>query len=534
MSSVLSDLLDPSGLTPHGFCLAWDPRLLWLHAVGNALVALAYFSIPLALGRFVRARRDLAFPWVFWLFAAFILACGTTHLLGVVTLWLPLYWLDAGVMSFTAAISVLTAAMLWPLLPKALALPSPRQFKAANLALVAEIAERDSLAGRLRESEALFRAFFEHSTDLLAVIRTAPGDAARFEAANPALVTLLGREAASVPGQTLDAVMQGEHGAELQRHVATCIAQGEPLRYETRLVGADDRLRVFEAILVPVADPAGPSGRVMASLRDVTERLDLERKLVRSQKLEALGRMTGGIAHDFNNILMGLQAALRRIRQGTSLDTRLGFIVGAAEESVERGARLVRHMLAFASRQPLEPEELELNAIVGALAEEFVSRTLGGSIAVRTDLTPAPWPVLADRSQMEAALLNLAVNARDAMPDGGTLSLQTRNVRLTHPLAARLELADGEYVRVSVTDTGTGMPPEVATQAFDPFFTTKPLGQGTGLGLSQVYGFARQSGGAATLETALQTGTTVILYLPRTRAGDPTQVPPMEPGPKRP
>lgn len=514
MNALLQTLLDPAVLSPHGFCLAWDPRLLWLHAGANAAVAAAYFSIPIALLRFVRARQDLAFPWVFWLFAAFILACGTTHLMGVVTLWLPLYWLDGAVMAITAVVSLVTAAALWPLLPRALALPSPQQFRIANEALVREIAERDRLTAKLAESEALLRAQFDHATDLLAVLHADAGGAATFEAANPALAELLGRSADSVAGLEPEQVMEGEAGAKLSTTLALSLRTAMPQRFETRLATAQGEERVFEAIVVPVPGMAGGATRIVASLRDITERVQLEQRLAQGQKMEALGRMTGGIAHDFNNILMGLSGALQRILQDGALDERRRTLALAAQASVERGARLVRHMLAFARRQPLEPQVIRPNELVQTLADDVIAAALGSDVRIETDLDPDAWSVVADRSQFDAALLNLAVNARDAMPHGGRLTLRTRNVELD-AAAADGELEAGPHLRIEVADTGTGMEPEVSARAFEPFFTTKPLGVGTGLGLSQVYGFARQSGGRVQLRSQPGRGTTVVIDLPR-------------------
>jgi signal transduction histidine kinase len=238
--------------------------------------------------------------------------------------------------------------------------------------------------------------------------------------------------------------------------------------------------------------------------------------LVQAQKMEAVGRLTGGIAHDFNNMLAivigNLDVAKRRLAQGR---TDLGRQIDSAMEGAQRAAALTQRLLVFARRQPLEPAVTDLNRLIGGLTE-LLRRTLGER--VRTDLTAAPglWPVKVDQAQMESAIINLAINARDAMPGGGTLRIVTENIRVSDEEPAPAEgLAPGDYVAVTVTDSGTGMAPDVAAKAVEPFFTTKEVGRGTGLGLSQVYGFVTQSGGHIEIDSALGAGTSVRLYLPR-------------------
>jgi CheY-like chemotaxis protein len=228
--------------------------------------------------------------------------------------------------------------------------------------------------------------------------------------------------------------------------------------------------------------------------------------------MEAVGQLTGGIAHDFNNLLTGIIGALDLMKK-RSEQGRFGEIeryLTLAKNSANRAASLTHRLLAFARRQPLDPRAVGVDALVGSM-EELLRRTLGEQIALRIVASGAPWRTFCDPHQLESALLNLVINARDAMPDGGTLTIETANTD-----AAELEdVTPGEYIRISVTDTGAGMPEAVRARAFDPFFTTKPMGQGTGLGLSMVYGFARQSEGHARIRSAEGRGTNVQLYLPR-------------------
>jgi PAS domain S-box-containing protein len=248
---------------------------------------------------------------------------------------------------------------------------------------------------------------------------------------------------------------------------------------------------------------------------------DAEARLRQSQKMEALGQLTGGIAHDFNNLLQGITGSLeivkRRLAAGRADD--IDRFMNSATSSAQRAASLIHRLLAFSRRQSLDTKPLDVNALV-ASTEDLLRRTLGEDIALNVVLASDAWPALSDENQLESAILNLAINARDAMPDGGKLTLETANMAVDAKHAAAHEgLAPGDYVTVSVTDTGSGMTPDILAKAFDPFFTTKPIGQGTGLGLSMIYGFLQQTGGYVRIESEPGDGTAVRLYLPRHHAG---------------
>ena len=247
-----------------------------------------------------------------------------------------------------------------------------------------------------------------------------------------------------------------------------------------------------------------------------TLRLQAERSLHEAQKMEALGQLTGGIAHDFNNVLGVIQGSVSVIeRRPDQPREDTARMAGIALRAVKRGATLTERLLAFSRRQPLAPKPLDPNQVVAAVADTL-SRTLGDAVVVVTTLGDGLWPVSLDANQFEAALLNLALNARDAMPGSGTLRIATANACLDEAYClSNAGVEPGDYVIVTVKDTGVGMTAAVASKAFEPFFTTKGVGQGTGLGLSQVYGFMKQSGGHASLESEVGGGTTVTLYLPR-------------------
>ncbi len=251
-------------------------------------------------------------------------------------------------------------------------------------------------------------------------------------------------------------------------------------------------------------------------IAEIYERERTEEALRQSQKMEAIGQLTGGIAHDFNNMLTGIVGALDlirlRIANGRTQD--LDRYINAAVNSADRAAALTHRLLAFARRQTLDPQPVDVHQLVESL-QDLLVRTVGENIVLRLELAPLAWLAHSDTHQLENALLNLVINGRDAMPAGGELCIATANLSLDHETAARESLAPGDYVRLSVADTGTGMPPEVKAKAFEPFFTTKPAGQGTGLGLSMIYGFVKQSGGTARIDTEPGQGTTISLYLPR-------------------
>ena len=252
----------------------------------------------------------------------------------------------------------------------------------------------------------------------------------------------------------------------------------------------------------------------------VRERLQVEEALRQSQKMEAVGQLTGGLAHDFNNLLTGISGSLEllqaRLAQGRVHDLERYVLV--AQGASKRAAALTHRLLAFARRQTLDPRPTDVNRLVADM-EELIRRTMGPAVVVEVVAAGGLWTTLVDPNQLESALLNLCINARDAMPDGGRLTVETSNRWLDGRAARGRDLPPGQYVSLCVSDTGAGMPPEVAARAFDPFFTTKPVGQGTGLGLSMVHGFVRQSGGQARIYSEQGQGTMVCLYLPRHRAG---------------
>lgn len=381
-----------SSYQPHGYCLYWEPWLLWTHVVADAVIAFAYFSIPVALVILIRRRRDLEFGWIFWCFASFIMACGLTHIIAIWTMWQSVYGLEALVKVITALASIATAVVLWPLLPKAAALPSPAKLQAANAELAAMIAERDAVLEELR-------------------------------------------------GQ-------------------------------------------------------------------IAQRQQVEAALMQSQKLEAVGQLTGGIAHDFNNLLQAVAGNLELLSRKPDDPDKVVRWTGAALDAVERGRSLTGQLLAFSRRQRLQLTSVRIADLIEG-SRDLIERAVAP--LSRAEFAPID-PTLnveADPLQLELAILNLAFNARDAMPEGGVLRISAK------PRSGTVapDLPAGDYVALTVADTGTGMSPEVSARAVEPFYTTKGVGEGTGMGLSMAFGVLRQSGGSLVIESEEGKGTQITLLL---------------------
>ncbi len=285
---------------------------------------------------------------------------------------------------------------------------------------------------------------------------------------------------------------------------------GAPTRFPGVLIDIEHR-RAIETALRELNQQL--ESRVQMAIE---QREQAEEALRQSQKMEAVGQLTGGIAHDFNNLLMGISGSLQlletRIAQGRF--DALPRYIEAAQGAAKRATALTQRLLAFSRRQTLDPKPTNLNRLVADL-EELVRRTTGPNIEVEVVGAIGLWTVLIDQNQLENAILNLCINARDAMPDGGRLTIETANRWLDGSAGTERDMPPGQYVSLSVTDTGTGMSKETINRIFEPFFTTKPLGQGTGLGLSMIYGFVRQSNGQIRVYSELQRGTTMCLYLPR-------------------
>lgn len=333
---------------------------------------------------------------------------------------------------------------------------------------------------------------------------------------NPAWRRVLGWTAEEIIGRTSAWLAHPDDQASLQAEVSSLVAGDVARTFDCRFKASDGRYKLLEWRAVAL------DGKLYCVARDITEHKEqqlalqeTEEQLRQAQKMEAVGQLTGGIAHDFNNMLQGITSALAATQKCLDLGQvdKIPRLLSIAQRSAFRAGNLTHRLLAFSRRQPLDPKPLDCNALVLSM-EELLRRTLGENIALELALAPDAWPTHCDANQLENALLNLVLNARSAMPDGGTVRVGTFNVA-HQPIATpgRRQLVD--CVRIEVVDTGCGMPPDVMKRAFEPFFTTKPMGQGTGLGLSMIYGFTQQSGGTCEIDSEVGRGTAVRLYLPR-------------------
>ncbi len=387
-----------------------------------------------------------------------------------------------------------------------------------------DITEREQARQKLLESESRFRRLVEAVVDY-AIYQLDPNGIV--STWNPGAQRIKGYGADEIIGQHFSRFYTEEErrAGVPQKALETAAREG---RYEAEGWRVRKDGSQFYALVVidPIRNPQGELLGFAKVTRDITERLESQRalketqeQLATSQKMEAIGQLTGGIAHDFNNLLMivlgNLETAERLAKNAREANPKFDRAIDNAMRGAQRAAALTSRLLAFSRRQPLDPKPLDPNKFLGSAAE-FLQRSLGETIDVETDVAPGIWPIEADPNHLEAALVNLAINARDAMPNGGKMIIDATNIFVDEDYCRTdRELSPGEYVLISVSDNGTGMPPEVLRRAFEPFFTTKELGQGTGLGLSQVYGFVKQSGGHIKIESVVNRGTTVKIYLPR-------------------
>ena len=371
------------------------------------------------------------------------------------------------------------------------------------------------LETRAAERTAERDAIWEASRDLFVIV----GEGGVYRTVNPAWTDTLGWSVESLVGAGFADFVHPDDLAKLNA-LADRVRAGEEIdEVDLTMRTADGGHRCISWSITQ------RDGLIYAAGRDITERRQLEDQLRQAQKMEAVGQLTGGLAHDFNNLLTavtgGLELLGHRIASGRT--DGLDRYINMAQAGAQRAAALTQRLLAFSRRQTLDPTPTDVDRLVAGM-EEIVARTLGPAIDIRVVATAGLWPVLVDAPQLENALLNLCINARDAMPDGGRLTIETGHKALDARAAAEQDLPAGEYVSLCVTDTGTGMSADVKARVFDPFFTTKPIGEGTGLGLSMIYGFVRQSGGQVRIYSEVGRGTTMCLYFPR-HLGDGERTP---------
>jgi PAS domain S-box-containing protein len=366
------------------------------------------------------------------------------------------------------------------------------------------------LPDALRESEERFRALFENAPTSI-YVKDLQG---RYTLVNPAFEEWTGFTSAGALGKTVKELFP-ELTDKVVHQDLEVIETQIPSEQELEVVHPDGTVRTMLTKKFPILDARGAVNSIGSISIDFSERLAAELQLHQSQKMEAVGQLTGGIAHDFNNLLSVISMNLELLMADRADDQALHEAIELALRATRRGAELTSSLLAFSRRQTLRPVATDVNEMVGGMSE-LLTRTLGESISIETILSDGLWVATVDRGQLEASLLNLAINARDAMPTGGEVTIETANVTLDEDYAARHEdVSSGPHILIAVSDTGTGMSPETLNRVFEPFYSTKEPGKGSGLGMSMVYGFVKQSSGHINLYSELGHGTTVKIYLPR-------------------
>ncbi|NJM07246.1 response regulator [Candidatus Gracilibacteria bacterium] len=537
---------DSTAFVPHGICILWDPRLVSLHLVMDLLIGLSYIVIAAALVFLViRLRRRLPFHWTFLAFGGFIFFCGTTHFVAIVVLYEPIYWFDGLMKALTALASATTAMVVVAQVPQIQRLFADMQLAAHNRA------ERDTLyEQQQRAVEHLQATLASKEHDLFVLLDKLQQSEARFRLVlhgSPTTVFMQDRELQytwayntlpqlpfdNIVGLSDNQLFANQTADHLVRLKQRVLKTGSAVRQDVE-IAIEAHIAFVDLHLEPALNERGEIIGVLGTASDITERKQLERQLMQAQKMESIGRLAGGVAHDFNNLLTIILGHLDLVEgelppTGTGRED-LTIIRSAAD----RAAAITRQLLTFARKQSFEPQLVDLNTLLSDLFP-MLQRIVGTQVLLRQELTPDQVMLHADPTQIQQIVLNLVINARDAITATGTISLATAKVFVSADAsAASADLAPGRYVRLLVADSGSGIAPEHLAHIFEPFFTTKPVGKGTGLGLAICYGIAHQHGGAIRVESEPGYGTQFSVYLPHRDAQDdrfaPGEVVPPQPG----
>ena len=553
-NSWLEELCSTSFM-PHGQCYLWDANLLRLHGISDALIALAYFSIPVTLVYFVRKRRDLPYPALFLLFGAFIIACGTTHAMEVVTIWQPVYWASGTIKALTAAISLVTAVGLVRIIPQALALPSASDLRALNVALEEKVQERTAdlsrandelrreVAQRVKAEQQIHRlnSSLQHRldemntlVDLLPVgVAIATDASGRNIQANRAFARMLNLPSATnvslfppageaVPnfkilreGRVLPLAELPIHRALRENHTTEA--------FEETIERSDGSRLTVLTNAVPLLDETGRPRGCVATYQDITalvemeeRRREMDRKMQDTQKLESLGVLAGGIAHDFNNLLTGILGNASLARLELPSHSSMQPLLEQIEQTAHRAADLCQQMLAYSGKGRFVVQQLDLNDLIQHTTH-LLTISINKNCVLRFNLASSLPAVTADATQIRQIIMNLVMNASEAIGErSGVIALSSGVIRVDHDYLATLlhpgDLVPGDYVFLEVSDNGTGMDAATLQKIFDPFFTTKFTGRG--LGLAAVLGIVRGHRGALKVYSEVGHGSTFKLFLP--------------------
>ncbi|WP_245350338.1 PAS domain-containing sensor histidine kinase [Bradyrhizobium sp. UFLA03-84] len=528
MTAWLSGMFSDGNYLPHGLCLLWEPALVWLHVVSDGLIAASYYSIPAALMYFASKRQDLPFPGVFGLFAAFIMACGTTHLLGAVTLWQPLYWVDGAVKGATALVSVPTAVALWYLLPRALALPSPAQLETANRNLLREIEEHRKTELQLREANLLLDERVRARTALLqSILDTVPDamvviDASGIiESFSSTAERLFGYGADEVCGRNVAMLMPPSYSEEHDRYIERYIRTRERrIIGNVREVSGQRRDGTVFPMELSIGEVLHADRQLFTGfIRDLSERRrandrlqELQTELIHVSRLSEMGQMATMVAHELNQPLTAItnymNGGVRLLESEGDPRARLREAMERSAAQALRAGRIIKRLRDFVSRGEIERRFEPVSALIAEAAELASLGIRQKDLLIEVDHVAPDAAILADRIQLQQVLFNLLRNAAEAVAEQ-----EQRSVAIN----ARL---DGSDVVISVIDNGPGISPEVQDRLFQPFVSTKENGMGVGLSICQAIIVAHD--GRIWAEANPAGGTIFRIVLPRVQDTEKT------------
>ncbi len=530
----LDQLFDSSGFPPRWHCGIWSQLHGWTHILSDIGIWAAYFTIPVILWLLISRRGEIRFRGQLLLFALFIFLCGSTHLMEAIIFWWPAYRL-AGLLKFlTAIVSWATVCSLIRVAPLALRMRTHEELEREVIARqeaerkLTELNEQLEQRVQARVKDlAIANAELHQQREWFRTTLASIGDGViatdslgRIVMLNDVAAQLTGWDSQRAEGKPLEQVFhviseltRDDVPNPAHRALEEQVIVG--LENNALLVSRDGTEKPIADSAAPIRDAGGQVTGAVLVFRDVAETRRLEEHYRQSQKMEAIGRFAGGIAHDFNNLLTVINGYCQLLQADGELTVNCRDYLNEVQAAGNRAASLTQQLLAFGRMQLAQPQVLDLNEVVLSI-NRMLQRLIGEDIQMETQLSQELWPVNADRGQLEQVLVNLAANARDAMPRGGKIRLLTENLTITSSSsAAHDEAPAGQYVMLTFRDTGVGMDESVRQRAFEPYFTTKELGKGTGLGLATVFGIVKQNHGFISLSSKVGQGTQIRIYLPR-------------------